>query len=291
MKPSHPRIRSLLAVGSALGFLTALLSSAADWLPSMESPLAFAAPNGGFATVRGIVKIESKIQPRSVAINFYSRRGGPAAPPKPTTPVNELENVVLYLETNFKGPFPRRTTAIEPTIRQKNVPGLALAYLLATIIRRALGGVIEAADAVGGGDFSHRAPVWAEDEIGHLGVAFNRMTERLSFTHQQLLRRHREVSILNAIAHATSRSLRVEDVLKGALDNVCDLTGAERGRLCLLADSTVVTTFLYLAGPPSVLIREAPPSGIRCTCFDLLTRRRSLDRGLPGVWQIGRAHV
>ena len=168
------------------------------------------------------------------------------------------------------------------------LPGAALAYLLATIIRRALGGVIAAADAVGGGDFSHRAPVWAADEIGHLGVAFNRMTERLSLTHQQLLRRHREVSILNAIAHATSRSLRVEDVLKGALDNVCDLTGAERGRLCLLEDSTVVTTFLYLAGPPSVLIREAPPSGIRCTCFDLLTRRRHLDGGLSSVWQIGR---
>src|SRR5262245_8228284 len=119
LKPSHPHIRSLLAVG-ALGFLTALLSSAADRLPSMQSPLVFAAPNGGFATVRGIVKIESKIQPRSVAVNFYSRRGGPAAPPKPTIPVNELENVVLYLETNFKGPFPRRTTAVEPTIRQKD---------------------------------------------------------------------------------------------------------------------------------------------------------------------------
>src|SRR5689334_22781944 len=92
LKPSHPRISNLLAVGSALGFLTALFLSAGDWLPSMQRRLTFAAPNGGFATVRGMVKIESKIQPRSVAVNFYSRRGGPAAPPKPTTPVNELEN-------------------------------------------------------------------------------------------------------------------------------------------------------------------------------------------------------
>jgi plastocyanin len=69
------------------------------------------------------VRIESKIQPRSHAINFYSRRGGPAAPPKPAAPINELENVVLYLEGPLKvseGPFPRRSEAFEPTIRQVN---------------------------------------------------------------------------------------------------------------------------------------------------------------------------
>jgi len=123
LKASAPRIRSLLAAGSVLGFLTACLSSSGGWLPSIGNPLASAAPNGSFATVRGVVKIESKIQPKSHAINFYSRRGGPAVPPKPTAPVNELENVVLYLEGNFKAteaPFPRRTKAIEPTIRQVN---------------------------------------------------------------------------------------------------------------------------------------------------------------------------
>lgn len=67
------------------------------------------------------MKIESKIQPRSQAINFYSRRGGPAVPRKLTAPVNELENVVLYLEGTFKAaevPLPRRPAAFEPTIRQ-----------------------------------------------------------------------------------------------------------------------------------------------------------------------------
>lgn len=69
-----------------------------------------------------MVRIQTKIQPRSPAINFYSRRGGPAVPPKPTAPVNELENVVLYLE-NFKAPeaaVPRRLMVAEPTIRQVN---------------------------------------------------------------------------------------------------------------------------------------------------------------------------
>ena len=119
---SPARIHCLLVTGAVLGFLTAFLSSSRSSLPSIGDPLASTVLNGGFATVRGVVKIESKIQPRSHAINFYSRRGGPAVPPKPTAPINELENVVVYLE-NFKATeasFPRRPVAPEPTIRQVN---------------------------------------------------------------------------------------------------------------------------------------------------------------------------
>ena len=121
MKAFPPRIRSLLAAFTVLGFLAAFLSSFGPWLPSNGNAVAAAPPNGGFATVRGVVKIETKIQPRSHAINFYSRRGGPAVPPKPAAPVNELESVVLYLEDfNAAPPFPRRSPGVEPTIRQVN---------------------------------------------------------------------------------------------------------------------------------------------------------------------------
>ena len=116
-------IGCLLAAGSMLGFLTALLSSSSGWLPSIGQPFASATPNGSVATVRGVVRIESKIQPRSQAISFYSRRGGPAVPHKAIAAVNELENVVLYLEANFKATdvsFSRRPAAVEPTIRQVN---------------------------------------------------------------------------------------------------------------------------------------------------------------------------
>src|SRR3989338_2811818 len=43
------------------------------------------------------------------------------------------------------------------------VPGLFTAYLLATIITRALGAVVKAADAVGQGDYAQGAPIWAKD--------------------------------------------------------------------------------------------------------------------------------
>ena len=122
MKAFPPRIHSLLAAGLVLGILTICFSSSGRWLPAIGDPFATVAANGGFETVRGVVRIESKIQPRTQTINFYSRRGGPAVPPKPTAPINELENVIMYLE-EFKAtevPVRRRSPAEEPTIRQVN---------------------------------------------------------------------------------------------------------------------------------------------------------------------------
>lgn len=162
------------------------------------------------------------------------------------------------------------------------VPGLALAYLLATVITRALGGVVKAADAVGQGDFSQKAPVWARDEIGRLAVAFNQMAERLRGSHEELVRRAHELSILNATARATSRFLSLDDVLKSAMDSVCELTDISKGRLCLVGGDEGIVSSLYLHGPPSVLIREAPPAeAVACPCADMLATRPYLEGGAP----------
>ena len=53
------------------------------------------------ATIRGMVRIESKIQSKSLALNLYLRRGISAANQKSQPPTNEVENVVLYLEGRF----------------------------------------------------------------------------------------------------------------------------------------------------------------------------------------------
>ncbi len=50
--------------------------------------------------IRGTVRIQSRIQPKSMAISIYSRRSGPSANAPAPSPVNEVENVVLYLEKN-----------------------------------------------------------------------------------------------------------------------------------------------------------------------------------------------
>ncbi len=58
-------------------------------------------------------------------MNIYSRRGGPAITGKPVVPMNELENVVVFLEGKLPEPnsgrAPRQPSiSSEPAIRQIN---------------------------------------------------------------------------------------------------------------------------------------------------------------------------
>jgi plastocyanin len=96
-----------LLLAAAFGLVPIIQSSDASgfhlafsWAPlAMPNSAANGFPSG---SLHGSVRIESKIQPRSLAVNLYSRRGGLPIPPKASTSVNELENVVLYLEGDFK---------------------------------------------------------------------------------------------------------------------------------------------------------------------------------------------
>jgi plastocyanin len=74
------------------------------WISSLliqdsAPPLALVSSSDtGTGKIKGTVRIESQIQPKSLAFNLYARRGRPPAATNPQTPVNELENIVLYLE-------------------------------------------------------------------------------------------------------------------------------------------------------------------------------------------------
>jgi signal transduction histidine kinase len=59
------------------------------------------------------------------------------------------------------------------------VLGITIAYGLASILTIPITKLAEAARAVGRGDFRWKSPVWAKDEIGSLGTAFNEMSEEL----------------------------------------------------------------------------------------------------------------
>lgn len=76
-------------------------------------------------TIRGTVRIESKIPSKSFPLNFYSRKGGSVNRIQPTAPVNEIENVVIYLEDPVpaKGKTlarPQTSAESPPAIRQLN---------------------------------------------------------------------------------------------------------------------------------------------------------------------------
>ena len=69
------------------------------------------------------------------------------------------------------------------------VLGGILAFAVATILSRPLTQLAAAAEAVGRGDFTWRAPQWARDEIGRLGASFALMAERLAHFREELRRR------------------------------------------------------------------------------------------------------
>ncbi len=55
--------------------------------------------------------------------------------------------------------------------------GVAVGYLLTRVLMRPVRALVEATRAVTRGDLNHRAPVWAEDELGALARSFNAMVE------------------------------------------------------------------------------------------------------------------
>jgi signal transduction histidine kinase len=58
--------------------------------------------------------------------------------------------------------------------------GIIAAVLLTWVLTRPILSLVEATQAVGRGDFSHRVPRWADDEVGELANAFNSMAGALA---------------------------------------------------------------------------------------------------------------
>ncbi|MFN3477203.1 MAG: ATP-binding protein, partial [Candidatus Methylomirabilales bacterium] len=67
--------------------------------------------------------------------------------------------------------------------------GLLVAYALATLLTRPILKLVEMTKAIGRGDLKWRAPIWAKDEIGELGDAFNAMTAELERFWEELRRK------------------------------------------------------------------------------------------------------
>ncbi|RUA17477.1 MAG: hypothetical protein DSY55_02110 [Clostridia bacterium] len=78
------------------------------------------------------------------------------------------------------------TTRIILTTGLMALVGILAAIALTWILTRPVLELIKTTEAVGGGDLSVRAPRLAEDEIGSLASAFNRMVEDLETSHQAL---------------------------------------------------------------------------------------------------------
>ena len=84
--------------------------------------------------------------------------------------------------------------------------GLSVSYGLASILTKPVSRLVEAARAVGRGDFRWQRPVWARDEIGSLGTAFNEMSEELK--HKEEMREQLLAKVISAQEEERKRIAR-----------------------------------------------------------------------------------
>jgi len=99
---------------------------------------------------------------------------------------------------------------------------LFLAYFITRSITKPIGELVKATEVIAGGDFSHEVSIQSRDEVGHLSISFNRMTQTLKATMEELyvvntklqeLNRH-YLEMVGFITHELNQPM---GVLKGFL--------------------------------------------------------------------------
>ena len=160
--------------------------------------------------------------------------------------------------------------------------GLLAAYLLTSVLTRPIVQLVEVTKAIARGDLKRKAPVWALDEVGRLGVAFNSMTESLAESRseteafqQELLRRNRELAALNAIATEVSGAQQLDDMLHRSLSKVLEATGLLNGGwVSLLSKDGQWATLICQEGlSPATGRRMARVKLSSCACREVVSKK------------------
>jgi signal transduction histidine kinase len=155
--------------------------------------------------------------------------------------------------------------------------GVGAAYLLTLILTRPILTLVDVTKAVARGDLTQKAPPWGEDEIGQLSTAFNRMTEELDQAQRAMLRRHRELAALNAVANAVNAPAPLAETLDHSLRALLDSLELPAGWVFLLDrknEHIQLTTWLGL--PRELGDREIATALHGCPCTVALKDKQSI---------------
>ncbi len=118
----------------------------------------------------------------------------------------KILGIGLVIATFFAGIASHEIWGLVLCVAASLFSTLAVTYMLNRPIRA----LLNATNRVREGDFTARAPVYSDDEIGRLAVAFNRMAEGLAESKQRLLRADRLATIgefAAGIAHEINNPL------------------------------------------------------------------------------------
>ncbi len=118
--------------------------------------------------------------------------------------------------------------------------GLLIGSFLTWLLTRPLLEMAYVARHAKEGDLSVRAPVWANDEIGELGIAFNDMIATLDISYKelehsniQLKQRNQELGVLYQLANMASKSFTMQQISAHGLQQALDNAGASAGLIVL----------------------------------------------------------
>jgi signal transduction histidine kinase len=147
------------------------------------------------------------------------------------------------------------------------IVGLGIALALTRVLTRPIVELVRVTRAVGRGDMTAHAEVFAADEIGELAVAFNSMTEAIARTHDDLRRRMIELRALGATASAFSGEHDLPTALGKALEAVMPSVNVTVAWVLLLSDGAPPWRLMAhrgLDGAPREPVEVESLSGCRC---------------------------
>jgi signal transduction histidine kinase len=141
------------------------------------------------------------------------------------------------------------------------IAGLGIGSFLTWLLTRPILDITYVTRRVKNGDLSVRAPVWANDEIGELGRAFNDMIASLSKSRQELERfnqqlndRNQELAILYTLADMANQPYSVQQTSEHSLEHILEHLGPSAGLILILGQPPSITSSRNL---PASFQREA----------------------------------
>ncbi len=159
--------------------------------------------------------------------------------------------------------------------------GVAAAIFLTWLITRPVLDLVAVTRSVARGDLAQAAAHWANDEIGLLSDSFNAMIKDLAAAraeseafNAELLRRNRELAVLNEVAQAVSRRQDLDEMLNTALRRVLDLMHLQAGWILLLEANGSQTRLVCSMDMPARVARQEVERGFpHCRCGRVLEEK------------------
>jgi signal transduction histidine kinase len=183
------------------------------------------------------------------------------------------------------------------------VIGITAAATLTWVLTRPILQLVRVAQSIESGDYSQRLPCWADDEVGTLTVAFNRMSDALQSAHEERLEREQlraeyvsgiiraqeeeRKRIARELHDSTSQSLTSLMIGLKALISTCDKEDMVRRaeELRSVAGDTLENVHsLALQLRPSVLDDLGLPEALRRHVADCRKRHQlDIDIAITGL--------